>query len=220
MKKNIKYAIKYSPIIFCIIILIIFFSRVSKDSLRFILNYTPHSPVYAALAMVILFVLKSLVVFLPVSLLQVAGGHFLSLIQALIINLIGALICSLVPYFIGRKRGAGAIDKLSEKYPKLMKIIDKQNENDFIVSFIFRVISFFPNDLSGMYLGASGISFTSYFAGSLAGAIPGTVAATFIGSGLTEPSSPAFILSLAGYVAVVVASVWLYSVYKNKAETA
>ena len=108
------------------------------------------------------------------------------------------------------------IECLTEKYPKVAKIIAAQRRGDFFISFLLRTIVGLPGDVISMYLGAIGIPFVRYLCGSLLGVFPSVLMTTLIGASITEPSSPLFILSTLGTVMLPVLSTLGYWIYRKR----
>ena len=59
--------------------------------------------------------MKSLSVFFPLLVLYAAAGRVFPLSKALLVNLIGLVICESIPYGIGRLSGTSLAAKLREK---------------------------------------------------------------------------------------------------------
>ena len=68
---------------------------------------------------------------------------------------------------------------------------------------LFGVIS---GDIISYYFGASGVHFLPFLIGSICGVLPGLVTVTVLGTSATDPSSPAFIISVAAAVVIFAAS--------------
>lgn len=100
-----------------------------------------------------------------------------------------------IPYWIGRFSGADIVDGLLGKYPKLKKICSRQGQNPLFISFLLRTFCFLPGDAVSLCLGAARIPFPHYLAGGILGTTLGIVLSTMLGSSITEPGSPAFLLS-------------------------
>jgi uncharacterized membrane protein YdjX (TVP38/TMEM64 family) len=70
-----------------------------------------------------------------------------------------------------------------------------------------------PMDLVSTYLGSVRFPYFMYFTGSLAGALFGIIAATFIGMSLTDPTSPMFIIACAASFTLAGISSLLYYLF-------
>jgi uncharacterized membrane protein YdjX (TVP38/TMEM64 family) len=80
-------------------------------------------------------------------------------VTALLLNFIGMMVCTAVPYWIGRFSGAGLFQKLIKRYPKLQVLDTFQHENQWFVSFMVRAVGFLPCDAVSLVLGIWKISF-------------------------------------------------------------
>lgn len=83
-----------------------------------IARYTPKNPWLAAMVMLALFALKSLSIVIYSGLLYAANGILFPLPAAIVLNLIGTVIMVSLPYRIGRRTGASAVDEIRARYPK------------------------------------------------------------------------------------------------------
>lgn len=103
---------------------------------------------------------------------------------------------------------------LSAKYPKLEEIYSRQGKNPLFISFLLRTFIFLPGDAVSLYLGAIRIPFPYYLAGGILGTALGVVLSTAFGSSITEPGSPAFMLS--AFLMTLVALLSLLYYIKNR----
>lgn len=187
-----------------------------KITVESIVSFTPDEPLLAALMMLVLYAVKSLSFFIYGGILNVACGVMFPLPQALLVNTAGIIIMALIPYWLGRKIGKGALTKLTQRYPKLKAVQDIPSQNGFFVSFFVRIVGLLPGDLIGLYLGASGIKFKEYFLGTMLGLLPPVYAFTVMGTSIHDPSSPQFIISAICEVGICVVSLLTYALWKHK----
>lgn len=215
-KKAVLKLLRLIPPLVCIILIITYFLFGKDISAEEILHYTPANPWLAAAFFVLLYSIKSLSVFFPLMILHIAVGVLFNPAAAVLINLLGTAAVLLLPYGIGRFTGAEFVDQLTKKFPKLAEIIKYQQGNTFFLSFFLRVISCLPGDIVSIYLGMIKIPFNRYFIGSFLGTLPGIITATFIGTSITDPASPVFIISVFLTVAMSVSSFLIYVIWKKK----
>ncbi len=194
---------------------IYYFASGHEFSVEAVLNWTPENYLLATLFMLALYVMKSIAVFLPLMVLQIAVGLFFPTWAAILVNILGMMIELTIPYFLGRFLGLGAADKLFKKFPKVRGIVEGSRSR-FFTSYILRAVNMLPMDLVSMYLGSIAIPYPVYFAGSLLGALFGILAATFIGMSLTDPTSPMFILACVASCAVAGSSCLIYHFITKK----
>ncbi len=185
-------------------------------SLHTILAYTPRSPLLAAGVLLLLYGLKSITIFFPLLLLELAAGHLFPTPAALAINFIGIWIVLTIPYWVGRVLGLHQVSKLTRKYPRFGAIMAKQKGHSFFLCFFLRAISCLPGDIVTMYLGATHTPFWHNLAGGTLGILPGMILATLMGASIQDPSSPAFWISAALSIGLAVLSAVFYSVYLKR----
>jgi len=217
MKRKIKRKyIKYGLAAVCLLILGVCFLEGKDLSVQAILDMTPQSPMLAAIVLLLLYAGKSITLFFPLIILEIAVGHLFSPWAALGVNFAGILIILTIPYWIGRKAGMDAIQKLLQRYPRLRELVDRQQDSSLFLCFFLRVINCLPGDVVTMYLGATQTPFgMNLFAGTL-GLLPGMILATLMGSSIREPGTPAFWISAMLMVTLSALSVLLYCLYRRR----
>jgi uncharacterized membrane protein YdjX (TVP38/TMEM64 family) len=203
----------------CILILTVCFIASPELSVQTLLDHTPQNPVAAAAAILVLYVLKSVTVFFPLIILEIAVGHLFSHWVAFLINFIGMLIILTVPYWIGRATGMDAIQKQIQKHPKFGEILDKQQDRSFFLCFFLRVISCLPGDIVTMYLGATKTPFWKNLVAGALGVLPGMISATLMGESIQDPQSPMFWLSAGLMILLAALSVLFYYLYRRRVQT-
>lgn len=188
----------------------------SDISPQTILTDALQNPLLTAGLLLLLYMLKSLIIFFPLLILEMAAGYLFPAPAALIINFLGIGIVLTIPYWIGRALGLRQVSKLTRKYPKFQAIMEKQQNHSFFLCFFLRVISCLPGDIVTMYLGATHTPFSHNLLGGTLGILPGMILATFMGVNIQDPSSPAFWISAALSVGLAVLSIVLYYVYLKR----
>lgn len=217
LKNNkLMLALRLTPALLCAVFLLRFLLSGQPFSVELILDYTPENPALAAITLLVMYAAKSMSVVFPLILLQLAGGYLFSPPVAILVNLMGMLICISLPYWVGRSSGTGAVDKLLEKHPKLASIVERQQNNDFFLSFFLRVVGFLPGDLVSMYLGSINVSFGPYLIASMLGALPSVISITLMGASITDPTSPLFLISAVLTAALALSSILIYYMYQKR----
>lgn len=194
-RERIKRLLKFLPVIICAAFIILPLASGKEITVEAVISYTPEAPLAAAFVILLLYALKSMSFVFPVAVLQIATGHLFRTPAALLINFSGRAITLTIPYLAGRFSGADTVKKLTGKYPGLDEICSRQGQNPLFISFMLRTFVFLPGDAVSLYLGAIKIPFPYYLAGGILGTALGVVLATILGSSITEPGSPAFLLS-------------------------
>lgn len=208
--------LKMLPLIVCILLIIGYLASGRDISVQMILDYTPANPFLAACMILILYAVKSISVVFPLMILRLVTGHLFPTATALFINIMGMIVCLSVPYGIGRFSGTDTINQLKKKHPKIESLLSLQQSNNIFLCFFLRIISCLPGDVVSMYFGATQVPFLQYLPGSLLGTLPNIITATFMGSSITDPSSPMFIISAGLTILLAGSSLLVHYIYKRK----
>lgn len=199
------------------LILFCFLNR-EKISVEGIVGLVPKDSIWSIIVMLLLFAVKGVVVFIYGSILYAASGILFSLPVAMIVNTIGTVIMTTIPFYIGKKAGSRLIGELVKKNSKLELLRDTQNKNEFFVSFFLRMVGLLPADLVAMYLGASGMRYKPYFIGTVIGLMPAIVCFSVMGMSIDDVGSPQFILSLIVEVGLMLLSLLIYLIWRRRSK--
>lgn len=194
-------------------VLLLCFHNRERFTVDGVLSYSPESPALAALFLLLLFALKSLSVFIYSGILYMASGVLFPLPIAIALNVAGTVVMVSLPYCLGRRMGAGLLDSLMEKYPKLEVLRKIQTDHELLLSFLTRTVNILPSDILSLCMGAAGIHYRNYLAGSVAGMLFSITAFPVMGSSIMDPASPRFLLSAGVQIAATAVSLggcWLY----------
>ena len=216
MKFSPKTIFKYLPLVICTLFVILFLVFGRDVTPEMLLHYTPENPFLAAVVLIAMYGLKSLSVFFPLIVLEVAGGYLFSPWTAILVNTVGVTVCLTLPYLVGCLSGTEAVEGAMWKYPRFADIVGRGQKNEVFLSFFLRIISCLPGDIVSIWFGASGARFVPYLLASLLGTMPGVICATLLGMNITEPTSPMFWISLGLNVLLSVLSAVGYFVYKKQ----
>jgi uncharacterized membrane protein YdjX (TVP38/TMEM64 family) len=214
MKKNKKeyllILLRMLPLFFIIIFGLIYSQNKAFFTSENIFQYTPKNMYLAGLFFLFLYALKPISLVIPLVVLQVSCAMFFSPVNALIINTLGVGIAAGIAYFIGLNLGKNRVEKMLSKVKKKgsSKLLD--SEGEFFYVFLVRIVGIISMDLSGMAFGSIKVKFLNYMLASILGLMPAVIIGTFIGVTLSDPMSPAFILSLLLKGFLVLLSIYLY----------
>lgn len=208
-KNRLIAILRYVPFAVCIVFVLIYLFSGKEITAETLLDYAPENILLAAVFMVLLYAFKSLTIFFPLIVLNIAGGFIFPTGIALIVNSVGVIVELIVPYWIDRASGAGFADRLRQKHPKLAEIASSKG-SDFFRAFFLRVISCLPGDAVSMYFGAVKMPFSVYLLGSFLGTLPGLISTTLLGNSITDPSSPMFWVSIGLTVGISIVSFLVY----------
>ena len=160
-----------------------------------LVSYCPESPLIAVLAMLGLFLLKSVDFIMYSGILFAANGIMFPLLPALCLNLVGMCIMLTIPYFAGAKLGTKWLERLREKHPKLKEADSQLHHGETVAALFMRLIGI-PLHVASIYMGAAGFDYGKFLLGSMIGLLPEMVSMTVIGMSATDVSSPVFVIAL------------------------
>lgn len=166
-------------------------------TLENLIEHTPESVLPAAIALIVFYILKSLSYFFPVTVLYALGGYVLGPWLGCAVNMLGNAAACALQYFMGRTSGKHAARRLTEKHPRLGKLLEAQERSPIYSVFTVRLFSVVSGDIISYYFGASGADFGHFMLGSLLGVLPGVISVTFLGTSVSDPTSPMFIWTAA-----------------------
>lgn len=218
VKRNRSGWGKYKVVLvlaWCVVLLLCLLYR-DRFTVDGVLSSAPQNAVPAAVFMLLLFALKSISVFVFSGILFAANGILFPLPAAILLNILGAGIMVSLPYWLGRRAGGDMIDRITEKYPKVSALRQLQTEHEFLLCLISRMVNVLPSDILSLYLGAVGIDYRKYLAGSILGMLLSLITFPILGMNLTDPRSPAFLISIGIQAAATAASISGYWLYRRK----
>lgn len=133
----------------------------------------------------------------------------------MLLNILGSLIMFSLPYTVGKKGGASAVEDLRKKYPKVAAVQDMRGENDFLFAFLARMVRL-PSDVVSLYMGAVNVKYQPYLLGSLLGLLPHMILFPIMGMEIENVHSPAFLAALGGEIAYVLVTMAVYALYRKR----
>lgn len=187
--------------------------RLTADQIAML---TPKNQFAAALLMILLFALKSFCVFIYCGILFAACGMIFPLPAAILVNTLGTVAMTSIPYLIGRKAGSRYIEKLIEKRPKMAALKEKEGENRWFLSFLVRLSALLPSDLVSAFFGASGMPYGQYLVSTVLGFVPMILAFSVMGMRVNDMHSPEFIISACAQIGIMLLSCGLYVFMRRK----
>ena len=209
MKKNTLLGGAVTAIALFILSLLVYIATHAQQMIGSIVDYLPQGSWRSAVVLLAFYAVKGLVFVVPVPLLQFAASRLFTKPSAIFINLLGIVLCYLVPYATGYFFGEKATRRFAHQYERIAPFVERCHEHRFAICFIPRLISFVPNDLLSVYLGAAQIPLSVFLFASTLASAPKIVLNTLAGASIHDPTSPMFIISLFLSVLLVVASLLL-----------
>jgi len=149
-----------------------------------------------ALAVLLLYIVKSLVPFVPISVMCFITGAVLPMTMSFVMNFTGLVILVSSRYWIGRLRGGGRTRKVLGLSPSIRLFLENDSKGKPWLLFLFRLTPYFPvNSVSQIY-GSMRFDFADYVLISLLGFLPKLISYTILGHNTFQPLSIPFIVPL------------------------
>ena len=196
MKINKKKIRQYIPITFmglCVLGFLIF-TAVNKDfSIADFLELTRGHPVITSIAVIVAFIIKGFVIFIPYAVIAISTMALLDFPAALITVIIGTIVNLSVPYWTGRLTKDDWIQKILDKIPKARPYFEA-SDNLFLVSFTLRALNL-SNECLGLLFGSAGLKYIPYMIANGIAILPSAISYVIIGKDMNlieSLSSPIF----------------------------
>lgn len=149
-----------------------------------------------ALAILLLFAVKSVIPIYPTSTVCFLTGAVLPMYFAVPINIAGFVILLTVRYFWGSRFGAGNAWKIISKTDTLRKLIQRDGKGNSALLVALRLIPCMPvNSISGIY-GSLDFGYLKFILFSVVGFMPKLISYTFVGRNIFDPLSAGFLVPL------------------------
>lgn len=201
-----------------ILSLLVYIATHAQQMIGSTVAYLPQGSWRSAVVLLAFYAVKGLVFVVPVPLLQFAASRLFTKPTAILVNLLGIVLCYLVPYATGYFFGEKATRRFAHQYEKIAPFVEHCHEHQFAICFIPRLISFVPNDMLSVYLGAAQIPLSVFLFASTLASAPKIVLNTLAGASIHDPASPMFIISLLLSIALVAFSLLLAHKLKHKSK--
>ena len=210
--KIIKRIIQLAPVLMIVLMAVIYFTALKDLTFEQVLNYTPTAPLAAAAVILLMYALK----FFPMLLIAAVAGAVLPIYAAIPVNLLGIVIMASIPYAVGKYAEGEVVDKLAAKHEKISIVREYSTKHQRFGAFFLRIVSCLPYDVVSLVMGSLRFDYKDYIIGSFLGTAPGIILTTFMGSAITEPLSPEFIICAVIEVIIAVSSAVAYRIHRKK----
>lgn len=202
---------------FVSILIVLILTRSGNVSINSLTEKAAGNPKKSIITLISLFAVKSLTIIIPLPSLYVASGILFDPLKAVAVSYIGLAVTLTIPIILGRWSGTEEIHYIKNKYPKIEKVIEMQERNEFLASFIIRLIGWFPCDVLSFYFGACKTNYLKYITSSLLGASIGVITNTLLGDVILNPLSWQFMVMLVIKILISLSVVGItYLVNKDK----
>lgn len=175
-----------------------------------IIEAVEHNKALAAAVIIALYAVKG-VTCIPYAAILVGCALIFELPMAILINVVGTVLCISISYLVGRFSKGLTFDGMMEKYPKFKRYFT--NAQNYSFTFVFAVHTLHLSmEVQGVLFGLLRTRYLPYIAGSMTALIPSMLWFTVIGDEF-DLSSPAFWILIA--VDIVTMAVGLIYAKKN-----
>lgn len=182
MKINVKKVKQYIPITFmgiCVLVFLIF-SAINEDfSISSFLELTRGHPFITSVAVIIAFIIKGFVVFVPYAVIAISTMALLEFPAALATVIVGTIVNLSVPYWTGRLTKDDWIQKILDKMPKVRPYFEA-TDNLFLLSFTLRAMNL-SNECLGLLFGSAGLKYIPYMIANGIAILPSAISYVIIG---------------------------------------
>ena len=167
-----------------------------------VVRYTGGNPLLVIGCMLLLFALKSTSIFIYCGVLYAASGILYSLPVAIAVNLLGTVVMVSIPWWLGRRTGAEAVERFGARHPKLASVQRFRQQGPFLFALLTRSIKILPSDALSFYLGAVHTPYPWYLLASVIGLLPSAVTFPIMGGSIADPLSVPFLTAAAVELAI------------------
>jgi uncharacterized membrane protein YdjX (TVP38/TMEM64 family) len=140
----------------------------------------------------------------PAAPLTVAAGVVFGPGVGVLTALAGATLGSLGAFGLGRVVGRGAVEDLAGG--RLAGVDAFLARRGFAAVLLLRLVPLFPFNVINLVSGVTGLRVREYALATAVGIVPGTVVYAALGGTIDDPTSPAFLATLAAFVALTLAA--------------
>lgn len=196
MKINGKKVKQYIPITFmglCVVAFLIFLALNEDFNIADFLELTRGYPVITSTAVIVAFIIKGFVVFVPYAVIAISTMALLDFPAALITVIVGTIVNLSVPYWTGRLTKDDWIQKILNKIPKIRPYFEA-SDNLFLLSFTLRAMNL-SNECLGLLFGSAGLKYIPYMIANGIAILPSAISYVIIGKDMNlieSLSSPIF----------------------------
>lgn len=184
MKTKLLNTVKLFLAVALMAVIILNYETLSNLDIRQLIS-SADSLIFAAVTVIGVYFVKSLVFVVPASLIYISVGMAFETWQAIIINTVGIALEVICTYFLGRFLGKDAVTKRLSGNKAGEKLLNMKSKNKNLMIFTIRFTGI-PIDFSSLFMGAFDFKFLPYFVLSMLGILPRVFLLTVIGDGFYE----------------------------------
>jgi len=185
-------------------------------SIQIIVNNCTSRKSLVIIVLMLLFLLKSVTIFIPLDSLYLASGMIFNPMQAILISYGGLSIALIVPFCIGRWACDEEVSYLCNKYPRIKRLEEVQKNNQFSLVFILRLVGGLPGDVLSFYFGANSFKFSTYMIASLCGYSVSLIMFTLLGDAILNPNTSEFVVLIVLRIVISIITVIIAYIIKKR----
>lgn len=194
MGQKTTYLFLFCCLFICVIGLYLdWFQSITPQNIKaFVLSFGSFAPI-------VFILLFSLTPFAPFfsAVLAVASGLIFGFVYGSVLVMIGATCSSTVGFYLARSFSSiSSIRQYKNNLEKTKGLVQKLNQNGFLLVFVLRLIPIVPFDVISYMAGFSTLRYKHYFIATVFGMLPGVLVYANIGANTLDIYSKEFVVSL------------------------
>ena len=142
------------------------------------------SPWKGFLVVMALFAIKSIVLVVPASLVNVGVGVAFTPVIGLLVNIAGVVVELTTSYFMGFFLGGEFVSRQLDKMKRGREYLEDDTKDSTVVMFFLRFIPLFSVNAISMFYGSAHYNYPKYLGISMAGMMPRVVLLSLFGNAL------------------------------------
>ncbi|MGH3915703.1 MAG: TVP38/TMEM64 family protein [Pseudonocardiaceae bacterium] len=157
-------------------------------------DWTVRLGVTGATLYVLVFALATLALF-PATPLMTAAGLLYGPVVGVLLVWAGSMLGAIGSFLLGRVLSRHAVEQLAGK--RIVRLNELFTDHGIATVMLMRLIPVFPFALVNYGSAITAITFRQYLIATAIGSVPATVAYVWLGEGIDDPTSPAFLAAVA-----------------------
>ncbi|AEM72898.1 TVP38/TMEM64 family protein [Caldicellulosiruptor acetigenus] len=162
---------------------------------KYIKQYISHFGVWAPLVFLILYSVKSFIIFIPAGVFMLAAGLSFGTLFGALILIVGTLLSSTIGFVFARYFGKDYVQK-KLKNTKFSNVGKKIAQKGFLIILLLRLVPILPYDAINYICGLSKIRYRDFILATFIGTVPACFLYAYLGENILRPFSKGFYLSL------------------------
>lgn len=162
-----------------------------------------------------IFILRTLFMFFPYSIMVLIGGGIFGAFKGFIYSMISIYVSASIAFFIARFANRGFVQKFFQSKIKEMDL--KLEKHGFKIILTMRASCMFPFDILSYAAGLTRIRYRNFILGSVLGMLPETFSLTLLGEQIDNPFSNYFLLAV-GLVFLTIGIPYILKKARNQKE--